>query len=247
MENNLSQLNKKIVAIAGGAGYLGQAITKKLIAEDFIVVIVDRHQPKDFTAHEQLFFLTADVADEQSAQDLAANIQSDFGRLDFFIYAVSAPLARQKVLSQTAEAFTGQFAANVFGAFNLAKYLTPLMGAGGAIIGLTSQAVESGSVIAPSGSYVPAKYALRGLLRVLAGELSNQVIRVCAVSPAFMPGGLNSDLPEPVREFIQKKSQPEKSTSPAEVAQVIVDVLQDKIKNINGKSIAVPSCLITDL
>lgn len=247
MAKDLLQLNKKIAVVVGGAGYLGRAIVKKLIAEDYAVIIIDKSRPIDLATHELLFFFIVDVADEPVIKGLAERIASDFGRLDFLIYAVAAPLARQPILSQTPEALAGQFAVNVFGAFNLCQAFSPLLVAGGAIIGITSQITEPGTSIASSGSYVPAKYALRGLLRVLSVELRGQAIRVCAVSPAFMPGGLNSDLPELVKEFIQTKSQLENLTSPEEVAQVVADVLSEKIKNINGQSIAVPGCVMTDL
>jgi len=239
--------NKKIVVVAGGSGYLGSHVVRALIEANFFVVVIAIKNKNNSVNNDSVYFIEVDITNPEDVIKGAQAVMDKFGKIFAVIHLASASLIRQSVLSGSSDDFQSQFRVNVIGAFNLFKYFCPNIVKGGMIIGITSQAIESGALITPSGSYVPAKYALRGLLRVLATELHGQLINVCAVAPAFMPGGLNSDIPEPAMEFIKKKSQPENITSPQEVAQVIVDLVDDKIKNINGKNIAIPGGLITNL
>lgn len=239
--------NKKIVVVAGGSGYLGSHIVSTLIKADFFVVIIATRNNNNFVNNSSVYFLDVDISDSEAVAKGAQEIFDKFGKIFAIIQAASAPLIRESILVGSVDAFRSQFKVNVVGAFNLFKYFCPNMIENGMIVGITSQAIESEALITSSGSYIPAKYALRGLLRVLATELQKQSISVCAVAPAFMPGGLNGDISEPVMEFIKKKSQPENITSPEYVAQVVVDLLNKKIENINSKSIAVPSRVITNL
>ena len=190
----------KTIVISGGTGYLGSAIIKAL-------------------ADYQVIPFKEDITDSRAVREFAKKLP---GRIFGVIHAASAPLVRKPLLSLTEEEFTSQFSVNVIGAFHVIKYLAPLISPGGCMIGITTKALDE-AVHAPSGSYLPAKYGLRGLLHILAEELKGMPIRVYEVAPAFMPGGLNNDMPKAVVDFIQKKSD---HTTPERVAQEILQLIQ---------------------
>ncbi len=221
---------EKIAVISGGAGYLGSAIARKLSDRGFVVVII-----------------SIDITNTAEVEKIAKEIKNQFGKISTIIHAASAPLVRKPILAESREEFESQLSVNVIGAFNLFKFFCPMVVSGGAVIGITSQAINGGATHSPRGSYIPAKCALRGLLRVLSQELREQSIRVYGVAPAFMPGGLNRDIPKAAIEFIKKKSSPEEITSPKEVVDTILDIINDKSGSMNGKSIAVPGRSITNL
>ncbi|MDO8743458.1 MAG: SDR family oxidoreductase [Candidatus Azambacteria bacterium] len=247
MDNTPS--NKKIAVISGGAGYLGSAIARKLAGNGFTVVAITKTNKTatDIIKNEFINYVTADITDTESIKKIAEEVKNRFGKVSAVIHAASAPLVREPLLSQSLKDFQSQLSVNIVGAFNLFKSFYPIILPGGTIIGITSKAADTGAAHSPSGSYIPAKYALRGLLRVLSSELKEQSILVCGVAPAFMPGGLNRDIPKAVVEFIKKKSSPEEITSPEEVAEVIFDIINDKVADMNGKSIAIPGRALTDL
>jgi len=222
---------KRVVVISGGMGYVGMHISDLLIQDGFTVCSIDKE--------------TVDITDEQAVEKFALETKKHYGNIEVLIHAAAAPLIRKPVLSLTEESFRYQLEVTLTGAFNLSKHFKSLMTKNGCIIGLTSGAIEAGSY-SPTGSYIPAKYALKGLLRALYNELKGE-IRVYAVSPAFMPGGLNSDIPEKALDFITQKSKPGEVTHPDKVAKTILGLLNDTLGKMNGKQLSVPSGAISDL
>jgi len=225
-------MKKEMVAvISGGTGYLGKEISILLTQNHFKVFSIGR---KD-----------VNITDEQSVEKFAEKIKNECGEVDVLIHAAGAPLIRKSILSVASNDFNNQLDVTVLGAFNLIKYFRPLLSPNSSIIGITSEVVD-GNSYTPSGPYLPAKYALKGLLKALYNELKGQV-RVYAVSPAFMPGGLNSDMPEKVLNLLVQKTSPENITNPKEVAQNVLELINDLSGELNGKSISVPNKINTAL
>lgn len=221
----------KTIIITGGKGYLGSSITRTLSNNGFNVV-------------EERF----DVTDESVVEVYAEEVKNKFRNIFALIHTASSPLHRKQILEESKDDFEKQFKTNVFGAFYLFKHFFPLISPGGAIIGILSKSIERGITHASAtGSYIPAKYALRGLLRVLGEEFHKQGVRVYGVSPAFMVGGLNKDIPRTVSELIVKKSSPEDITTGEEVAKIILDLVNDEKGNMHGKSVIIPGGDLVDL
>lgn len=249
MKNAASNQNNKVVVISGGTGYLGSFIARKLADCGFVVMVITRDNKKnaEFINNNSVHYIAADITNTESVEKIAEEVKNRFGKVSAIIHAASAPLVRKPILAESREDFESQLSVNATGAFNLFKFFCPIVLSGGAVIGITSRAIDSRVMHSPSGSYIPAKYALRGLLRVLSSELREQSIRVYGVAPAFMPGGLNRDIPKTAVEFIKTKSLPEEIASPEEVADTILDLINDKNKTMSGKSITVPGHVMTDL
>lgn len=188
-----------------------------------------------------------DLVNEKAVKEYAETVKNKFGSIFAIIHAASAPIIRKKVLDQTSVEFTKQFEVNVIGAFNLFKFFSQFTEAGGAFIGILSSDILANTNHVLGGAYIPAKYGLRGLLRVLSEELTGQGIRVYGVSPAFMPGGLNRDIPKLVRDFIVKKSQLQDVTCAEEVAEFILDLVNDKMGVKKSKLLRVPGNNVIDL
>lgn len=245
MKNNLISTDKKIVVIAGGSGYLGSFIVDKLLAEGMTVVIIGLNKPVNFKDRESLNFIEADLTNWEIVQQVASQVQNNFGEVVSLIYAASAPLVRQKLLDLSQTDFLSQYTVNVSGAFNFYKAFAGILASKGALIGLTTKAINSRGSLMVAGSYLSAKLALRGLLKILASELKDT--RVYEVAPAFMPGGLNKDLPNVVIEFIKNKSHINEIAKPEEVANLIYDLINDQAASFSGKVIIVPGRTVIDL
>jgi NAD(P)-dependent dehydrogenase (short-subunit alcohol dehydrogenase family) len=78
------------------------------------------------------------------------------------------------------------------------------------------------------GAYIPAKYAVQGMLVMLREELSPQGVRVYSVAPGFMHGGMNSDVPMAFAEMIREKSDTKKLTTAVDVAERVAYLCNDK-------------------
>ncbi len=219
-------MKNKIVVISGGSGYLGRHIVSKLLNRGFIVFSINRKMPPEerVPKDKNLHFFSADVSDGKALKKIS-EVAKKIGKIRAVIHAASAPLVRRPILENTMEEFRSQFFTNVFGCYELAKCFCPLMEAGSVVIAITSDVTKSGRPYFVGGSYVPAKVALDSLMKIISHELETKHIRTCIVSPAFMPGGLNSDMPEAVREFIMSKSKPEEISDPEKVATEVVELV----------------------
>ncbi|MDO8492545.1 MAG: SDR family oxidoreductase [bacterium] len=250
MEKKFSRQDNKVVVISGGAGYLGNFIVKKLAKSGFTIVVIGRSGKKnnaDFINNNVVHYIKADITNESAIWKAAEEVKKKFETVFAIIHATSGRIIRRSVLELSYGEFKSQFGVNVFGAFNLFKNFYSIISDDGVVIGITSRAIDIGVPPSSSGSYIPAKYGLKGLLRVLSAELKKRSIRVYAVAPAFMQGGLNDDIPKSVTEFIRKKSQPGEITEPGDVADLILSLLNKEVDIESGKSIAVPTRVISDL
>ncbi|OGM05533.1 hypothetical protein A2124_00590 [Candidatus Woesebacteria bacterium GWB1_37_5] len=148
-------------------------------------------------------------------------------------------------MSISPESFAATVDTTLTGAFLLATEAVPYMTSGSVFIGITTQAIEPGASHSLLGAYVVAKQALRSLLRLLSIELRPKGIRVYAVAPGFLPGGLNRDMPHAVLDLLKSKQDAE--ASPEYVAKLIGDICSEPEQYPGGFSIAVPSKVATPL
>jgi NAD(P)-dependent dehydrogenase (short-subunit alcohol dehydrogenase family) len=244
--------NGRVAVISGGLGYLGRAISLKFLRVGWSVAVITRRPaefPDELSVEEKgrLVVSVCDLSDETEVLRVAETILKKFGKVDVCIHAAAPPIVRKPILSQDFNDFNRQLAVGVYGGFNLFRSFAPKLSKGGALIGITSQAIEpDGGEASRYGSYVPAKYALRGLLRVLSAELKKQAIRVYAVSPGFMAGGLNGDLPKSFLAIALAKGEEMSVTSGEEVAEVIMGLVAEN-QIPTGSSITVPERQVSGL
>ncbi len=241
----MSEEAKKVVVITGGTGYLGSSIVHALYQAGYVPVVLTRSTSTQ-SPEEGVHYITADLTDMQALMRAADTVRAQYGMVAALIHAAAAPLVRKPLLSLQPEDAEAQFTPQTMGAFQFFKIFVPLVCDGGYVLGITTTAIEPGAKYAPSGVYVAAKEALRGMLRTLSFELGERSVSVSALAPAFMPGGLNGDMPQVVIELLTKKSAPEDVTTPEEVAGALLGILQGEIV-ASGKSVRVPGGGLSDL
>ena len=218
---------------SGGAGYIGGAIAEELDRRGWRVAILTRVE------HDTVRFplFVCDITDEVQVKKTIESIVESYGSIQACIHAATAALDRKTILATSPSSFMKSINTALCGGFLLAKETVPHMRSGSLFIGITTEALEVQKPPPAMGAYVTAKYALRGLLRVLAGELAGKGVRVYAVAPGFLPGGLNGDLPEGVIEFIKKKTA--NIQMPEDVARLIGDLCSDSDAFPSGSSLSV--------
>src|SRR3989344_1208165 len=239
--------NTSLVAIiSGGSGLVGSAIAHKL-AEDGYAVALLCHKAvgkaetiiRNLPGKNHAAF-ACDITKEEETRTILEDI-ARVGVIKVCVHSAASPLERKRVLDLSLESFRMEFDVNVFGGFNLFQTAVPYMDKeGGILMGITTAALESSHAVGKMGGYIPAKSALRGLLAVLAKELSLSNIRVFAVAPGFIPGGINADLPEHVFKFIREKNI-SKLESPEDVAGAVSFLCSDKASSLSGLSLLVSS------
>jgi NAD(P)-dependent dehydrogenase (short-subunit alcohol dehydrogenase family) len=182
--------DKRVLVTAGGAG-IGRAIAAAFLAQGSRVWICDI-DPEALAetrgAHPELGASRTDVADEGAVDATFEAIEQAFGGLDFLVNnaGIAGPTAPIEMLDPAA--CQRCVAVNLDGAFLCARHAVPLLKAagGGAVINISSTAGLMGYPLRTP--YASAKWAIIGLTRSLALEVSPYGIRVNAICPGSVEG-----------------------------------------------------------
>lgn len=238
---NQQRLKNRVILVTGASygigahaalAYARQGATVILLGrtQDMLEAVYDRIEEEGLP---QAAVLPFDLGcnDEEKFIELADLIAREFGRLD-------GALLNAGVLGQKAPLESYKFAAwkqvmdiNVNGQFLLAKSITPLLekAENGASLVLTSSSVGRQGR-AYWGAYSVSKFAVEGLMQILAEELyDSRNIRVNSLNP----GGTRTSM----RAEAYPAENPEHLTTPDQIMDIHVYLMSDESKHINGQAL----------
>ena len=141
---------------------------------------------------EQLLPLRLDTTDQAGAQEAIRATKNRFGRLDILVNnAGFGAFGAVKQISE--EQLRKQFEVNVLGTFHVTQAVLPLMRqqAAGHILQISS--VSGVATFPYQGAYVASKWAIEGMMDVLAQEVRDFGIRVTLVEPGPFGTDLHRD------------------------------------------------------
>ncbi len=183
-----NQMQGKVCVITGGAGSIGAAAAKLLLAEGARVMLVDLEEAALRNAAaaaggggDVVAWTRADVTRSEEVKAAMTATVSHFGSIDVLFSNAGNFGTVAPITDYPEDVFDSVLAVHVKGAFLCAKHAVPHMKDGGSII-ITS------SVVGVKGDpgvygYITAKHAQVGLMRVLAKELAGRNIRVNTLHP----------------------------------------------------------------
>ena len=136
--------------------------------------------------------------------------------------------------------FAGQLEVQLKSVVDTSVLVIPIMKSqgGGRIVNILTSYVVS-HVPAGLSDYVTAKYAVLGLTKSMAVELGKYNITVNAVSPSFLRGKFNKDIPEKLDEFIIANTPLKRLVEPKDIANVVAFLISDEAGYITGENISV--------
>ena len=215
-----------LAVITGGTGHVGSAITKILKKSGWRVAVLSSTQSGDDV-------YKCDITDRRAVASVIENIISISGQIDACIHAAAASMGKDRSEPDL------QMTVTLKGAENFASAALPYMKKGAAFIGITTKLIEPGVTPMPMGSYLPAKRALRNFLRTLAQNTEEKKIRVYAVAPGAIAGGLSERVPQAVLEMLAKKTGVGMTTAEV-VADIVKKICDDAEAYKPSSSIAIP-------
>jgi NAD(P)-dependent dehydrogenase (short-subunit alcohol dehydrogenase family) len=231
-------LHNKVVVISGGFGYLGFAIAESFAKEGAKVIIVyNNTSPEEVSFKIESLIGTGhksykcNLSVQEETVSLFNAISSDFGSIDICVHTASLKPKRKKIISVTEKEMLEQFEGTIITSFNfLTTSAKALQEKGGVIIGITTSGIVVKEATVSMGAYIPAKYAVQGMLVALKEELNGTKTRVYSVAPGFMEGGMNNDIPKAFVEMIRFRSKTKTLITKEVVANTVVDICQNQEK-----------------
>ncbi len=185
----------RVTIVCGGSSGVGAAVALQLAARGEAVVIsfsrdaalADGVVARCEAAGGEAMAVRGDIAQDADCVRVVEAAHARFGRIDGLVNSAATTIFRPMtdLDSVQAEDFLRIFGVNAVGPYQMARAAARRMGAGGAIVNVSSIAGQTGS--GSSFPYVMSKAALNiltvGLARVLAPD-----IRVNAVLPGMIEG-----------------------------------------------------------
>ncbi|MBU4211208.1 MAG: SDR family oxidoreductase [Kiritimatiellae bacterium] len=249
----LFDLSGKVALVAGGAGYLGQAICLALAEQGAVVMVADLARERaealaaDIAARGgKGHAVELDVADEASSQAAVARTVADCGRLDVLVNAACFSVGKS-LDDLSAEEFDRANRVNLTGAFLLAREAARVMPPGSSVILFASMyglVAPDPRVYQPPMTPNPIEYGVgkAGVIQMakyLAVSWGERGIRVNAIAPGPFP---NSAVQQQHPEFVQRlagKVPLGRIGRQDEIAGTVVFLAADASSYLNGATLSV--------
>jgi len=230
----------EIALVTGGAGALGTALVKALVARGDRVAIFDgtaAKQRADELAAElgkdKVVVATGDLASLETWKNGLAIVKSAFGDVPALAALVAGGWAGGKALSETTDdsAFTAMMSSNAQTVHNALISLLPAMveKKHGSIVAIGSRAVARPWTSGKAAAYAASKAAAVSLVQVAAEEVLETGVRINAVLPSTMDTRANRNA--------MPKADPTKWVSLESAAKVCAFLLSDDAKDVSGAAI----------
>lgn len=200
--------------VTGGAGGIGRAVVAGFAGEGASVAVVDvdlgaaTEVADEVAAMHQVpaLGLAVDVSDRHAVAAAMARVNQALGGPNVLVTLAGGSLGTPKGLAEITEDHVDLVVdVNVKGTFYCAQAAAPYLGAGDAIVTVSSIGGRQPSPVT-GVPYAASKAAVVGLTKRLAREVGGQGIRVNAVAPGlFLTGRLQQmydEMPEAERREV---------------------------------------------
>jgi 3-oxoacyl-[acyl-carrier protein] reductase len=228
-------LSGKVCIVTGSTAGIGLEVAERLTAEGAHVVSSGRRGEGPGELH-----VPGDLTERGAAERLVAAAVDRFGRVDGLVNNVGGTEIR-KLADLTDDDWQRSFELNLMSAVRTTRAALPHMGAGAAIVNVSSTAGKR-----PSGGmpdYSVMKAAMLSFSRLVADQHAKDGIRCNAVTPGptatdawLGEGGLADQQGEraQVLEKVGAGRPLGRLAEPAEIADVIVFLLSDRASYVTG-------------
>jgi 3-oxoacyl-[acyl-carrier protein] reductase len=239
-------LQNKIAVVTGGSGAVGEA-TVRVMAREGCHVAYTYNRSADRAVQLQTELAAAgakvaayplDVLDGKAAAALSETIEREFGPIDILVnnagFAQVLPFAMIEE-----DDWDRMMDVNVKGMFLVTKAFARglIRRKRGSIVNISSLAGVR--MLEVPVHYATAKSAVVGFTLSLARELGRYQVRVNAVVPGMIAGGVSVNVPEKQRDEYKRYCALSRVGTPEEVGELIAFLASDRAGYINGQAIHV--------
>lgn len=237
----MGKLQAKVVVITGGAQGMGELHAKKAIAEGAKVVITDINdelgQKTANSLGDDVLFIKHDVSKEADWNHVIQEVMNKWNRIDVLVN--NAGITYNKTIDQISlEDYMKIVNINQVSVFLGIKTVSKIMKSQkqGSIINISSMNGLVGGAI----GYTDTKFAVRGMTKAAAKELSPYNIRVNSVHPGVIKTPMleQDDVKEAVKEF-EKTIPMRRVAQPEEVSKLVCFLGSDDASYSTGSEFVI--------
>ena len=241
--------NKSIIVTGAGSG-IGRAAALLFAAEGGHVIVADRTEGADETAH-----LIAQAGGTAKAIRIDAGIEDDviravtlacdsFGGLDVMFANAGISGGMANLFDTDVALITEVLRVNLIGPFLAIKHAAPRIaerGKGAIVLTASVAGIRSG---AGSPAYSASKAGVINLAAVSAQQLTGSNVRVNAICPGLTETGMTKPVFDYAREAnkmdrVGRLNPLHRGAQPEELAKVALFLASDDASYVNGQAIAV--------
>lgn len=233
-------LKGRVILITGAGDGIGRACALSCAAHGATVVLVGKTLSKLEAVYDQIEAaghpqpaicpLNLETAAQKDYEDLADQLFDTFGKLDGLVHNAALLGPRTLMDSVKTEAWLQLMQVNVNAPFILTKAMMPLLRAApeASIVFVSSSVGRKGR--AYWGPYAVSKFAVEGLMQVLADEQDGtSAIRVNSVNPGATRTAM--------RAKAYPAEEPEKNPDPEQIMPVFMYLLGPDSRDTNGQAL----------
>jgi NAD(P)-dependent dehydrogenase (short-subunit alcohol dehydrogenase family) len=242
--------------VTGGAGGLGAATVRHLVAQGLRAVVFDRDLARAGALAKELGDDAApaggDVNDDTAVQ-AAIDTALDLGTLSVVVNVAGGATGGGRTLDREGnpagkEVFASTMEMNAFGTFNVTRLVAAAMATNDPDAdGQRGVVVNTGSIAGIEGqtgqvAYAAAKAAILGMTLPLARDLAAVGIRVVGIAPGTMGTPIMLSVPEQVKEKLTESIVfPKRMGRPEEFALLVESIVRNPY--LNGENIRLDGAL----
>lgn len=237
----MSRLSGKVAIITGAAQGMGASHAKRFIEEGAKVVLTDLNEEKGAAFAQELgenaLFVKQNVTSEEDWKNVIAKAEEAFGPVNVLVNNAGITYAKS-ILDLSLDDYMKIVNINQVSVFLGMREVVASMqkAGGGSIVNISSiNGLVGGAV-----GYTDTKFAVRGMTKAAALNLSEYGIRVNSVHPGVIatPMIMQEDAKAKIEEFakhipLKRVSQPE------EVSQLVVYLASDESSYSTGAEFVV--------
>ena len=232
-------MQDKEVAMVTGAGQgIGLATVKRLVADGFHVVMVDRNPEPLGQAAAALRAASNSVEHHALSitdRPAVASLVATLSRIDVLVN--NAAIFWDGVFDATTEDdFKQMYEVNVIGTFIVSQEVAKVMPRGGRIINIASRAYLAGYAHAP---YITSKAGTVGLTRGMAIDLAERGIMVNAIAPGLIETDMFRSLTQERQQELIAKQPTKMVGQPDDIANAIAFFADPRARNVTGQILAI--------
>ena len=240
----------RIAVVTGGAGGIGMATVRLLLAEGATVAIWDPQAGRAIEAlcaewpAERIHGAAVDVRSADAVNAAASALARAAGRIDIKINNAGINVGRIPTTELSEATWRTVLDTNLTGTLNCVRAVVPFMQPGrwGRIISASSILAEYG--YPEHASYVASKSAIAGLTRSWAREFGRHGITVNAVRPGFIRTAMNEGYSPQLVAQIAASTPLGRIGEPEDVARLYLWLCSEAAAFITGAVIPVDGGLM---